>query len=262
MPTLADRTIAALSDEHTTLTSVARSLTDEQLTGPSGASEWTVADVLSHLGSGAVITLAGLRAALGDGPTPADDFNPSVWDRWNALSPTEQRDNFLEHDAALVLAFEEFSADQRESLDLPVGFAPAPLSVAGFVGLRLNEVAAHSWDVRVAVDPTADLRITTAAALADLLAGELGFLLGFIGKADTLTEPALVQIAETDYGISITDSVALVTPVAQPTATFAGSLELALRLLTGRLTAAHTPGYVTVSGNVDLDDLRRVFPGF
>jgi hypothetical protein len=34
------------------------------------------------------------------------------------------------------------------------------------------------------------------------------------------------------------------------------------RLLTGRLTPPFTPEDVTVTGNVGLDDLRRVFPGY
>lgn len=77
MTSLADRTIAALRAEHDATATLARDLTDEQLTGPSGADAWTVANVLSHLGSGAVITLVGLRSALG-APAPEDGFNQSV----------------------------------------------------------------------------------------------------------------------------------------------------------------------------------------
>ena len=50
--------------------------------------------------------------------------------------------------------------------------------------------------------------------------------------------------------------------VANPTATFVGPLEAAIRLVGGRLTAAHTPAGVEVIGDVTLDDLRKVFPGF
>ena len=68
MTTLADRTIAALRTTHDDLAALVPGLTDEQLAGPSGASEWTVAQVLSHLGSGAEIGLATLETALGAGP--------------------------------------------------------------------------------------------------------------------------------------------------------------------------------------------------
>src|SRR5436305_2845314 len=106
MTTLADRTIAALRTTHDGLATLVPGLTEEQLTGPSGAAEWTVAAVLSHLGSGAVITLAGLQSALGVRQAPEAGFNESVWDAWNAMSPAEQRAGFLEHDADLVAAFE------------------------------------------------------------------------------------------------------------------------------------------------------------
>ena len=52
------------------------------------------------------------------------------------------------------------------------------------------------------------------------------------------------------------------TSAPEPTATFTGPLEAAIRLLSGRLTAQHTADDVHVSGNVTLDDLRRVFPGY
>src|SRR3954447_17373793 len=85
MTSLADRTIVALCAEHDLATATVSDLTEEQLTGPSGAAEWTLASVLSHLGSGAVITLAGLQSALGARQAPEAGFNESVWDVWNAM---------------------------------------------------------------------------------------------------------------------------------------------------------------------------------
>src|SRR3954470_2744052 len=102
----ADRTIAALRSGHDHLASLVNGLTDDQLTGPSGASEWKVADVLSHLGSGAKITLAGFRSSLDGTPEPAGEFNQSVWDRWNAMAPQDQAAGFLEHDERLVASLE------------------------------------------------------------------------------------------------------------------------------------------------------------
>jgi hypothetical protein len=46
------------------------------------------------------------------------------------------------------------------------------------------------------------------------------------------------------------------------TATFSGPLAAAIRLLSGRLKPEHTPADVEVNGNVTLDDLRKVFPGY
>ena len=56
--------------------------------------------------------------------------------------------------------------------------------------------------------------------------------------------------------------MSLVRGVTGPTATFDGPSEAAVRLLSGRLAPEHTPEGVRVSGNVDLADLRRVFPGY
>lgn len=89
-----------------------------------------------------------------------------------------------------------------------------------------------------------------------------GFLLhlGFAGKADQLAEAATVDIH--GFGLAIADSVSLTATADDPTAAFTGPLEAAVRLLGGRLAPTHTPADVTVVGNVTLEDLRRVFPGY
>jgi hypothetical protein len=56
--------------------------------------------------------------------------------------------------------------------------------------------------------------------------------------------------------------VALVPAGGEATATLVGPADAVARLLAGRLTPRWTPEGVSVSGNVDLDDLRRVFPGY
>ena len=128
--------------------------------------------------------------------------------------------------------------------------------------MRLNESALHSWDVRVAFDKSAAVPADVAAVLAEHLAGALGFIVGFVGKADALTGPAVVDIEGSGYGLVIADKVAVATEPADPTATFTGPLEAAVRLVAGRLGPATTPESVKVTGAVTLDDLRRVFPGY
>lgn len=261
MTTLADRTIAVLRATHDDLAALVAGLTDEQLAGPSGAAEWTVAQVLSHLGSGAEIGLATLETALAAGPAAGPGFNESVWDRWNAMSLREQATNFLDHDGRLVAAYENLTSEQLTA-QVDLGFLPEPLPLASFAGMRLSEAAQHSWDVRVAFDPSAAIPADVAAVLAEHLAGALGFLVGFIGKAGALAEPAVVDIEGSGYGLVVTDTVVVVTEPADPTATFIGPLESAIRLVGGRLRPANTPERVKVTGAVTLDDLRRVFPGY
>ncbi|GAA0578983.1 maleylpyruvate isomerase family mycothiol-dependent enzyme [Paractinoplanes ferrugineus] len=257
MTTLADRTIAALRAEHDALPA----LSAEQLTGPSGAADWTVAQVYSHLGSGAEIMLAGLRAGTGEAAAPEPGFNESVWDRWNALSPQDQASGAIESDAALVAAFEALTPEQRDSVEI-TGIFPMPLSLEAFAALRLSEVTHHSWDIRVAADPAAGLPAATAEVLAEHLAGGLSFFLGFITKAEAIKEPAVVAISGTPYAVVLGEKNSFTADAGTPTATFEGPLEAALRLLVGRLGPGHTPATVGVTGNVTLDDLRAVFPGF
>lgn len=70
MPSPADVPISALRSGCDDLAAHVRALTPDQLTGPSGASAWTVAQVLSHLGSGAEVGQAGLEASLGCAGAP------------------------------------------------------------------------------------------------------------------------------------------------------------------------------------------------
>lgn len=261
MTTLADRTIAALRSTHDTLATLVPDLTDDQLTGPSGSAGWTVADVLSHLGSGAEIGFATLRAGLG-APAPAEGFNQGVWDRWNAMSPREQATGFLDRDEHLVAAFEALTAEQRQQLHVELGFLPAPVPVGSLAGMRLDEAALHTWDVLVAGDPAATLDGDTAEVIAEHLTGGLSFMIGFIGKAERLATPAVVTVEGSDFGITVADKVSVTAGVTDPTATFVGPLESAVRLVFGRLTPEHTPNGVDVTGALTLDQLRTVFPGF
>ncbi|HEX7303969.1 maleylpyruvate isomerase family mycothiol-dependent enzyme [Lentzea sp.] len=257
MSQLVDRTIAALRAEHDTLAGLARTLTDEQLALTSGAAEWTVAQVLSHLGSGAEIGRAPIARAAGEAVEAED--NQTIWARWDASAPRAQAEGFLEHDGRWLDLVEGLTPEQRSSLTVDLGFLPEPVPLLTALGMRLNEVANHSWDVRVALDPHAGVDAGSAAVLVDLLAGPLGFLLGFYAKPGELAAPASVVVP--GAGLVIDDAVTVVDHVESPSATFHGPREAFVRLLSGRLKAPHDNG-VTVEGGVTLDDLRRVFPGF
>ncbi|MHA3703113.1 maleylpyruvate isomerase family mycothiol-dependent enzyme [Jatrophihabitans sp. YIM 134969] len=261
MTTLADRTIEAMRVEHDALVEVVGRLDDDQLTEPSGASRWSVADVLSHLGSGAQITLAGMEATLRGGAAP-DGFNQSVWDRWNAMSPRDQADGFVAADAALVSRFEALDADQRDNVRLPFRRLPEPITMTTFAGMRLDELTLHAWDVRVALDPHATVAPDSATVVLEHLSGGMAFLLGLLGTAEALAEPVSLEVAGTGLTLVATDTVALVAAPTATTATFTGGPDAALRLLTGRLDPTHTPSTVTVTGNTTLEAVRTVFPGF
>lgn len=262
MTTLAGRTIAALRSEHDTLAATVPALTTDQLTGKSGASDWTVADVLSHLGSGAEITLAGLRAALGEAEKPGPGFNQGIWDRWNALSPQDQAAGWLASDAALVEALESIPESRHDDLKVDMGFLPEPLPLASFGAMRLSEVALHSWDVRAGVDSGAAVSDGSAELLAEHLSAGISFMLGFIGKPAAERTASVIEVAKTPYRIVLDEAARLTTDDVAATATFDGPLESAVRLIYGRLAPAYTPAGVGVTGDITLDELRATFPGF
>lgn len=257
MSELLDRTIAALRSEHDTLAGLVATLTDDQLATASGAAEWTVAQALSHLGSGAEIGRAPIARAAGE--TVETEDNQTIWARWDASAPRAQAEGFLEHNGRWLETVEALTPEQRTSLTVDLGFLPEPVPLLTALGMRLHEVANHSWDVRVAFDPHTGVNADSAAALVEHLAGPVGFMLNFIAKPAELAAPASVAVP--GAGLVIDDAVTVVDHVESPSATLNAPQEAFVRLISGRLRAPYDKG-VTVDGNVTLDDLRRVFPGF
>ncbi len=257
MTELADRAIAALHVEHDVLVALLANLDRDQLDSPSGADGWTVAQVLSHLGSGAEIGRAPIARAAGESVELED--NGTIWARWDAASPADQAIGFVEHNTRWLETVEALTPAQRSSLTVDFGFLPEPVPLVTALGMRLNEIANHAWDVRVAFDPGAEVNADSAVVLVDLFAGPLGFLLGFYAKPAELSESAVVAVP--GGGLVIEDGVTVVGGLESSSATFHGSPGAFIRLLSGRLKEPHGEG-VTVEGNVTLDDLHRVFPGF
>ena len=264
MPSPADVPISALRSGLDDLAAHIRALTPEQLSGRSGASEWTIAQVLSHLGSGAEIGHAGLKAALGTADAPPADFNRNVWARWDAMSPEEQAAAFPVANESFVATYEAIDDATRNATQVDMGFLPAPVDLATAATFRLNEFTLHSWDVRVALDPQATLAPEAVGSLLNVLP----YLIGWLGKPTPASDDRNLVMAvhttapDTDFGLDITDKVALVDLPANPDATLTLPTESWLRLASGRLGAAVTPAEVTVTGPLSLEDLRRIFPGY
>jgi uncharacterized protein (TIGR03083 family) len=261
----ADRIIAALRTGHDRLADLVSGLSDEDLTRPSGASAWEVSQVLSHLGSGAEISLAALDAAVSGNPAPTGDFNKQVWARWDAMTATEHAAGFLTANEALVLRFESLDAQTRQTLRIDLGFLPAPADVATVAGLRLSEFTFHTWDVEAAFGTDPKL----APEAVELLLDQVGMLLSFIAKPDTLaSRPVAVAVHTSEparsFGFAVGERVELLPD--EPTgadAVLSAPAEWWLRLTVGRHAPRYTPEGAALTGDaVTLDDLRRLFPGF
>lgn len=258
----ADRTIAALQSGHDTLVAHVQGLSQDAVEGRSGASEWSIAQVLSHLGSGAEINSTTLDVSLGGAPAPGDDFNQGVWARWDAMQPREQVEAFVTADSQLVERYAAIDAQTREQGTIDLGFLPAPVDVATAAGFRLNEYTLHAWDVAVGTDPGA----TLAPEAVEPLLSIAPVMLGWIGKPDVLdgrhvTVAVRLSDLDRELGLRIDDSVSLVDVPTEPEATLTLPAESWIRLLYGRLGPDHTPDSVETTGAITLDELRQVFPG-
>src|SRR4051794_25174680 len=133
---MADTPVEALRYSVTRLRDIVGTLPDGDLDRSAYPRDWTIADVLSHLGSGAVIHQRRLDDVVGGRVTP-DDYAPSVWDEWNAKSPTTKRDDALAADAALLARINDVTQEERDRFVLAMG--PLNLDFDGFIGLRVNE---------------------------------------------------------------------------------------------------------------------------
>src|SRR5258705_13901624 len=108
--------IALYREAHDALASIVGSLGADDLRAQSYCSDWNVAQVLSHLGSGAVLNLVGLEAMVGGGEVLGNDFNQSVWAEWNAKAPEAMAADFVAADERLVSRWEELSDAQLDGI--------------------------------------------------------------------------------------------------------------------------------------------------
>ncbi len=248
--------IEALRHSSDTLRAKVEPLDAEQVQRPSYASEWTIAQVLSHLGSGAQIFSLFLEAGLTGAEPPGQEAFPPIWEVWNARGPEAQAAEALVADGELVERFESLDAGQLDSVRLQL--FGMDLDITGLARLRLSEHAIHTWDIAVALDPAA----TVAADATDLLIDTLDQVAGRAGKPDgkqlklgvSTTGPERHFLMETAENLTLT--------VADPDDSLPQlrlPAEAFIRLVYGRLDAAHTPAVETKQ--VDLDELRTIFPG-
>jgi uncharacterized protein (TIGR03083 family) len=249
--------IEALRGTHDLLAGLVEPLDGHRLREPSFASDWSIAQVLSHLGSQAEIFGLFLEAGLMGEEPPGSDAFPTIWDAWNGRDPEAQADDALRMDEALVHRLETLDPDIRDRLRLSM--FGMDIDTAGLARLRLGELAVHTWDVAVALDPGATITPVAVALLVDVL----GQTAARGGKPDGVTRRVHISTSnpERHFDLEVGESVAL---TAADRDGDGPGLELPaealIRLVYGRLDPAHTPPVQT--RGVDLDELRGIFPGF
>src|SRR5262249_14769816 len=106
--------IEALRHSHDALRAIVEPMDEAGLRRQSYASDWSIAQVLSHLGSGAEIFALFLDAGLNGAEPPGGDTFQPIWQAWNARSPQAQATDALAADEALVKRLESLDAGERE----------------------------------------------------------------------------------------------------------------------------------------------------
>jgi uncharacterized protein (TIGR03083 family) len=250
----------ALRSSHRRLVEATRPLTDDEIAGPSYCKDWSTAQVLSHLGSGAQVFGLLLDAGLAGTEQPGrEQFSP-IWDVWNAMSPNDQARNSIIADDAFLDHVAAIPADQLDAMHMTLFGGPA--DATRLLGMRLSEHAIHTWDVVVIRQPDAEVAGDAVAWMIDWLEPAAR------RSGRTQGGPLEVDVTTIDpdraFRLSVSDTVELL-PAAADMSPAPATLRLPaaalVRLVYGRLDPEHTPATVEADG-IDLDTLRSIFPGF
>lgn len=254
----ADVLLAALRNSRARLVETVTPLTPDQLREQSYDPEWSIAQLLSHIGTGSVFFKLIVEAGVNREPAPGTDLMRPVRDLWNAKSPQEQAHDGLEADGALLAAFEALDAQQRA--DWQLDLFGENRDFRGLVRMRLPEHAVHTWDAVVALDPKALLAPDAVALIIDTLEP-------LVARTGKPLDPPIVIGVETDdparnFVLSVDTKGATLEPLdarSEADRLLALPAEAFVRLVYGRLDPDHTPPGVDDS---IVEILRRVFVGF
>jgi uncharacterized protein (TIGR03083 family) len=242
---------------HDRLAAQVQGLAASDLDRPSYCAGWTIAQVLSHLGSQAEIFSLFLEAGLQRSESPAQSAFAPIWEAWNARTPGDQAADSIAANEGLLRRLEGLSEEQLSSFRLAL--FGMDLDAAGLLRMRLSEHAVHAWDVAVALDPQAEV----AADAVELLVDGLPEMAARLGKA--ASRPARVAIttsAPQRHFLLTTDGVRLEAGTdAAARASVELPAEVLLRLVYGRVDDAHPPREPVRAVGVSMDELRGVFPG-
>jgi uncharacterized protein (TIGR03083 family) len=259
--------VDAVRDEFNTLDRYLGSLAPERWRGPTACTEWDLTKLVSHLGSGAVLMLRMVRSGLEGTPPQTQEERQQVWGHFDSLAPEQLYREFQQANTDALTYLDQLPADQRERR-IPSFLGEVPAAV--LLRARLAEISLHSWDVRVALDPTARLLFGSVGPLVDQT-------LGFVGRRSNAE--ARAELAGTVFELDLEGRnrrrIALVVnqdgvSVADPgqsshRATLWLTGEAFVRLGAGRfaLEAAERDGELAVDGDRQAAlKLNALFPGY
>ena len=257
----AQEVLGVLRRSHERLVGAISDMSVEQAEGQSYDTEWTIAQVASHLGSGADIFALILEAGITGEPAPGLDKMQPIWDCWNAKVPLDQVRGCVPADAALLDLVDAMTSEQQAAWELD--FFGAERTLAGFLLMRLAEHALHAWDILVVDEP----RATLSADAAGLIVDSLALLVHRVGRSKagpidvdvTTTDPArqfLLTVREDTADLAAAPN----SDEQSGRSKLQLSAEAFVRLVYGRLDPDHTPAAVIGHDGL-LPLLRAAFPG-
>lgn len=247
--------IASLRNVQNRLAAIVKPLGSEAIRGQSFHS-WTIAEVLSHLGSQADVFDGVLTSGLAGTEPPGQDSMQPIWDKWAAKTPEAQVHDAVEANERLIARLEGMSADQLAKFQ--VKLFSIDVDAAGFAKFRLGELALHTWDVDTAVNPDA---VIVPSAISLMVDGVSQFVPYFAKPAGETFRVRLITSDPTrEFALSVGEAVAL-----EPanSGEFDGTITLTsesyLLLLYGRLTPDRAMS-IQAQG-IGVEKLTSVFQG-
>jgi len=254
------RLVSVLHASQDRLAAALDGLSEEQAATQSYDDEWTVAQVASHLGSGAELFTLFLESGLKGEPAPGVEAMQPVWDEWNGKDPLAQARDSVAVNEAFLERVDAVTDAEREAWVLDL--FGSRRTFAELLRMRLSEHAVHTWDIVVSFNPTATIPEDAAAYVVDNLAS----VVGWTGQKHD--EQISVEVRTTGpelaFHLDLGPAGVTLAPSSDDTdarAELTLPAESFVRLVYGRLDPDHTPPPVRARG-VDLDLLRRTFPGF
>ena len=256
-----DDVISALQDSHARLVKALTTLTNAELSGPSYDDGWTIAQVASHLGSGAGIFVLFINTSLSNEPAPGGDQFKRSGVAGTRSKPSNNRPLDRGQSAISRQGARYLRATESWRLEL----SGNTQSLLSLLRLRLSEQALHTWDIAVARDPQAVVAADAVALIVDNLeqiTQRSGKGTDYSGVIDVQTENPDRRFALTLGTDGAHLTAARPAPADSPTSTASLRLpaEAFVRLVYGRLDEHHTPTDVQLAG-IDLRTLRATFTG-
>lgn len=265
-PELAE-VVGALRDEYEVIDGYLAALHPERWHGPTACSDWRITNLVSHLGSGAEIHLLTMREYVDAGEPVTQEIRQGIWGHFDSLAPEPLHAAFRDRNQRYLDYAAQLSPEQQQRR---VKMFAGELPPANYAQFRLQEVTLHSWDLRVALDPTARLLPRSVRVNFRLMRGNLARRANADARAALNGTVYAIDVygpVVESFGLRVNaDAVELLdTAPTDARARLRLPAEAYLRLGSGRLPLeqAEAAGDVAIEGDRALGlRLNALYPGF